>query len=266
MTHAFEDLTVEIRQSVGWIIIDRGDGRNALRPGSLKEICIAMDRLTGDDAVRAIVLSGAGKHFSAGADFAFLQDLAVMPGMAIKSQIYEVFQGAARRLYHCPKPTVAAINGAAVTVGCELSLACDFRLVSPTAVFQESWIRLGLMPPLGGLYLLPRMVGLSLASEMALRGRAVNAEEAVRIGLASEQADDAADLAARAQALALELAGLPPLAYRSVKEAMHRGLDASMEGEWSANVLNQSLLLGTDDFKEGLAAVMERRPGQFTGR
>jgi len=261
----YEDLSAETRDGIGWILLDRKDGRNALRPQTLREICAAVDALTHEAQVRAIVLASGARHFSAGADFGFLDELAQMPGMAIKQQIYSAFQGAARRLFHCPKPTVAAVNGAAVTVACELALACDFRLVSPSAQLQESWIRLGLMPPLGGLYLLPRMVGLGLAAEMTLRGRAVGAQEAVRTGLASEAVDSEAALHERAQTLAEELAALPPLAYGAAKEAMHRGLDASMESEWSANVLGQSLLLGTQDFREGLAAAKERRPGRFKG-
>lgn len=261
----YEDIRVERRQSVGWVMIDRQDGRNALRPQTLGEICAAIDELSADAEVRAIVLASQGKHFSAGADFAFLEELSRTPGMTIREQIYSVFQGAARRLFHSPKPTVAAVQGAAVTVGCELSLACDFRVVSPSAQFQESWIKLGLMPPLGGLYLLPRMVGLGLAAEMTLRGRAIRAEEALQIGLATQLAQSETELHTEAQALASELAALPPLAYRAAKEALHRGLDSSMESEWSANVMGQSLLLGTDDFKEGLTAVMERRAADFRG-
>ncbi len=260
-----EDIRIERQGRVGWVVIDRGDGRNSLRPQTLGEICDAVDALTADPAVRAIVLAADGKHFSAGADFAFLDELTRTPGMTIKGQIYGLFQGAARRLFHCPKPTIAAVQGAAVTVGCELALACDFRIVAPSAQFQESWIKLGILPPLGGLYLLPRLIGLGRAAEMALTGRAVGGVEAVNIGLASECVDADGALAERVQVFAESLADLPPLAYRMAKEAMHRGLDSSMESEWSANVLAQSLLLGAADFREGLAAVKERRPGVFTG-
>jgi enoyl-CoA hydratase/carnithine racemase len=263
---SFEDLKIAISDDVGTITIDRGDGRNALRPHTLREICRAMDDLTVDTAVKAIVLTGAGKHFSAGADFAFLQTLTTMAATDIRDQIYEAFQGAAKRIWNCPKPTIAAINGAAVTVGCELALACDFRMVGPDAMFQESWIRLGIMPPLGGLYLLPRIVGLAAANEIALTGRAVQRDEALRIGLATRGVERAEDLAAQASTFAAELAALPPLAYRAVKEGLHRGLDSSMDKEWSTNVLAQSILLGTDDFKEGLKSVMERRPGRYIGR
>jgi enoyl-CoA hydratase/carnithine racemase len=260
-----EDVRVERRGAVGWIVIDRGDGRNSLRPQTLGELCAAIDELAGDAEVRAVVLASVGKHFSAGADFSFLEELTRTPAATIKEQIYGLFQGAARRLYHCPKPTVAAVQGAAVTVACELALACDFRLVAPSAVFQEAWIKLGILPPLGGLYLLPRLIGLGRASEMALAGRGVGAEEAVRIGLASQIAASEEALHEEVQAYATAMADLPPLAYRAAKEAMHRGLDSSMENEWSANVLAQSLLLGTGDFREGLSAAKERRAGRFTG-
>lgn len=262
----FEDLKVAVDDGIGIITMDRADGRNALRPDSLRELCDAVDQLTADAEVHAIILTGAGKHFTAGADFSFLQELTTMPSMQVRDQIYSAFQGAARRLWNCPKPTIAAVNGAAITVGCELSLACDFRIIGPDAKFQESWIRLGIIPPLGGLYLLPRIVGLAYANEIALSGRAVDADEAMRIGLATRKADSVETLLQDAKAFARELSALPPLAYRAAKEAIHRGLETSMENEWSSNVLAQSLLLGSQDFREGLAAVTERRAGQFSGK
>lgn len=261
----FEDILLERRGALGWIRINRPERRNAVRPRTLQEICSALDELTGDASVRAIVLSGEGKHFSAGAEFSFLDELQTMPATEIKAQIYKHFQGAARRLYHCPKPTVALVNGAAVTVGCELTLACDMRLITPSAQFQESWVKLGLIPPLGGLFQLPRLVGAGRASEMCLAGRAIGAEEAVRIGLAGEIVPPE-DLEARGEALARELAALPPLAYAAAKEGLHRGMESTMENEWMANVSAQSVLLGSKDFAEGLAAIKEKRPPSYTGR
>jgi enoyl-CoA hydratase/carnithine racemase len=259
-----EDIKTRIEDGLGTITIDRGDGRNALRPQTLAELRDALDALIIDPTCKAVVLAGAGKHFSAGAEFSFLQKLTTMAATDIQGQIYRDFQGAVKRLWNCPKPTIAAVNGAAVTVGCELALACDFRLASNTAFFQESWIKLGLMPPLGGLYLLPRLIGLGVASEMALTGRAVSAEEALRLGLVTRvvSQDDFAEAIVN---FARELAALPPLAYSAIKEGLHRGLDSSIEKEWSTNVLAQSMLLGTVDFREGLTAVMERRSGSFTG-
>lgn len=261
----FQDIAVVIEGAVGSVVLNRPEANNALRAETLKEICEALDQLNADDTVRVIVLRAEGRHFCAGADFAFLDGLTRTPPAQIKSQIYQWFQGAAKRLYGSPKPTIAAVQGAAVTVGCELALCCDFRLMSEGAFLQESWIKLGIMPPLGGVFLLPRLVGLGRASEMVLQGRAVKAEEAMRLGLATEVVGPEA-LADRTAELALEMAGSPPLAYAAVKEALHRGLETGMEVEWSANVSTQSILLASDDFREGLEAVKGRRKPDFTGR
>lgn len=261
----FQDIEVTVTGEIGVLSLNRPEKSNALRPLTLQEICAGVDQLSRNDAVRAVVLRGNGKHFSAGADFEFLDRLTAMPPVEIQREIYTHFQGAARRIYHCPKPTLALVSGAAVTVGCELALACDFRLVSENAKFQESWINLGLMPPLGGLFLLPRLIGLGRAAQMVLRGEAVSGPTAVEIGLATEVAP-ADQIDERGRLLATELASLPPTAYATIKEALHRGLESSMHNEWSANVLAQAMLLGTADFREGLAAVKERRPARFTGR
>lgn len=260
----YEDVTLAVDGVIGFVTLDRADTSNRLRPQTLAEICDAVDRLATDTSVRAIVLNASGKHFCAGVDFNILEEMTRKPATEIKAQIYTHFQGAAKRLYRCPKPTLALVQGAAVTVGCELALACDFRIVADNAFFHESWIKLGLMPPLGGLFLLPRLIGLGRAAQMVLRGEQVKAPAAVEIGLATEMV--AADaLMDRGREFAAELAGIAPLAYAAVKEAMHRGLETGMDAEWSSNVVSQSLLLGTADFREGLAAAREKRVASFTG-
>lgn len=261
----YRDIRVAREDGIGTLSFHRPDKGNAVHPAMLREVCDALDDLAADPAVRAIVLRGEGKNFSAGADLGWLDELPSTPPATVQSSIYEHFQGAARRLYRCRKPTVAAVRGAAVTVGCELALACDFRIVSDSGLFQESWIRLGLMPPLGGLFLLPRLIGLQRAAQMALRGEAVKADRAVEIGLALEKVAEE-ELEPRARALAAELAALPPIAYASVKEALQRGLETSMDAEWSTNVAKQAILLSTEDFREGLGAVKERRKPSFAGR
>lgn len=259
-----EDIRIERDGAIGLVVMARAEAKNSSRPQTLREICQAVDELTADEEVRAIILAADGKHFSAGADFAFLDELTRMDAAAIRHQVYTHFQGAARRLYHCPKPTIALVQGAAVTVGCELALACDFRIVAEGAFFQESWIKLGIMPPLGGTYLLPRLIGMTRAADMCLRGRAVNAEEALAIGLASEVVAFE-DLRARGLELAAELAAAAPLAYAAVKTALHRGGESGIDAEWSANLPQQALLLTSADFREGLSAVRERRAAVFAG-
>ncbi|MDX2277871.1 MAG: enoyl-CoA hydratase/isomerase family protein [Hyphomonadaceae bacterium] len=260
----FTDIKLSVQGRLGIVSIARAEQNNAVRPQTLREICQAFDQLAADDSVRAIILEAEGKHFCAGADFVFLRDLTEMSPAAVKNQIYTHFQGAARRIYHCEKPTIALVSGAAVTVGCELALACDFRVAAENARFQESWIRLGLMPPLGGLFLLPRIVGLGRAAQMVLRGEAMDAASALQAGLVTEVVSPET-LHARGRELAEELAALPPLAYGAVKSALHRGMETSMDAEWSANVTAQAVLLSTGDFREGLAAISERRSASFQG-
>lgn len=250
---------------VAHVVAARADIGNASSPEMLGEIRDAFLELSELADVRAIVLAAEGKHFSVGADFAFLQRLTGMAASEIKGTVYANFQGAAKAIYRCPKPTLALVQGAAVTVGCELALACDFRIAADNVRFQESWIKLGIMPPLGGVFLLPRIVGMGRAMEICLLGKPVGADEAQRIGMVSEVTVPA-DLAARGQAFAAELAALPPMAYTTVKQSLQRGLESSMDAEWQANLPNQALLLGSDDFREGLAAVTGKRAPQFHGR
>lgn len=262
---SYEDIEVGVEGGIGTISLCRPERANALRPSTLQEICAALDRLVPDPEVRAIVLRADGKHFSAGADFAFLEMLTDMSAGDIRKQVYTHFQGAAKRLYRCQKPTLALVQGAAVTVACELALACDFRLMADNSFLQESWVRLGIMPPLGGLFLLPRHVGLGRAMNLVLRGEKLDAQTALDTGLALEvMATD--DLAGRGHELARELAAIAPLAYSAIKEGVQRGLETGMDVEWSANVNAQAALLTSEDFVEGLAAVKGRRAAEFKGR
>jgi enoyl-CoA hydratase/carnithine racemase len=262
---AFEDIILTRQDRVGTIAIHRPHAHNAVRAQTMDEIGHAVKLLSHDPDIRVVVLTSFEKHFITGAEFTFLTELGSMPGLEIKDRIYASFQGAARALFHCPKPTLAAFSGAAVTVGCELALACDFRIVSATGFFQESWIKLGLIPPLGGLMLLPRLIGLGPASDMILRGRPMRAEEALRLGLVLEVTLPE-ELASRREAFAKELVDLAPQAFAAAKEGLHRGLESTMEKEWAINVSAQSLLLGSEDFREGLAAVMTKRAPVFSGR
>jgi len=246
------------------VVVARADIGNASSPEMLGEIRDAFAALSVDRAVRAILFAAEGKHFSVGADFAFLQRLTGMSASEIKDVVYANFQGAAKAIYRCPKPTLALVQGAAVTVGCELALACDFRIAADSAMFQESWIKLGIMPPLGGTFLLPRIVGLGRAMEMCLRGRQVRAEEALAIGLVSEIVEPD-DLAVQGLDLARELAATAPLGYATVKQSIQRALESSMDAEWQANLPNQALLLGSKDHREGLAAVTAKRAPVFCG-
>lgn len=253
---------IENAGGVVTLTIARPDQQNRLDLADLEEFERLLAEFEADSAVRAIVLTGKGKHFCAGAASDLLDGLAGAKPLAIHGTVYVRAQGVARRLYRLPKPVVAAVSGAAITLGCEYALACDFRLVDETAFFQEAWIRVGLLPPLGGMILLPRMIGVTRASEMVLQGREVRAEEAVAIGLANRLVPKDA-LLREAQALAAELGALSPKAYSFAKAAFRRGLESTMDAEWSANAMAQAMLINGDDFAEALAAMRGKRRPDF---
>ena len=255
----FHDIRIERPlDNVGRIVLARPESHNTARPEGLSELCVAMDRLSADNQVQAIILAADGDHFSAGADFDYLDRLTRMTPAEIKILVYTHFQGAARRIWHCPKPTLALLQGTAVSVGCELALACDFRVASQDASFLEVWIKAGIMPPLGGTFLLPRIIGLSRAKNMCLRGVPMLADEALRAGLVSDVVSRD-ELQEHGLKLAEELAGLSAAAYAAIKESMHRGLSTSMDAEWISNLPQQAVLLSSSDFRDGLDSIKQQR-------
>lgn len=259
------DVSLERLGTVGVIRIDRGTSANPARPETMRQMVQLLEEVRVDSRLSAVVLTHAGQHFIAGADFAFLKEIQEATTFEIRDRLYAAFQGAMKTLYSFPKPTVAAIGGAAITVGCEAAIACDFRVVTDRAVFEEGWIRLGTTVPLGGLKMLPALVGYGFASDMILRARRVSGAEAVEVGLANYLvAHD--ELIPRAVELAEELGRAPPLAYQASKIGLQRALESSFEQMFSSVIATQCLLLKSDDFQEGLAAATERRAPRFEGK
>lgn len=250
---------------VAVIELSRADQKNSIAPDTIENISKAFDLAVADENVRSIVLAGQGRHFCTGASPELMASLRDASPLEVRNNVYGTAQALVRRIYHCPKPTIAAVSGAAITLGCEFAIACDFRIVDESAYFQEAWIRLGLLPPLGGMFLLPRMVGIACASEMILEGRKVEADEALHIGLANRLVAKA-ELRSQACEWATQLAALPPRAYQFAKEGLHRAFESTMEKEWAANLMAQAILMSSEDFAEGVASVVERRVPRYGGR
>lgn len=237
--------------AVGVLTLNRPQARNALTPELMDELQHAVQKLDDDESIKALLLTGAGSAFSAGADISFMDRLRRMPQQQIKDQVYKSFQGATRALRLCAKPVVAAVNGPAFGAGCELAVACDFRIVGNSAVFCENWIEMGAIPPLGGLFLLPRLIGLERASDMVMRATRIGGPRAVEIGLATLSVEDAM-LQQTAMKFAEDLGSKPAAAMAAIKQGLRRSLDGHLTSEWEFYANVQAILLAGPDFAENV--------------
>lgn len=260
MSHVLERDADAVRT----LTINHPETLNALTMEGARELGERLEAAAAEPTVRAVVLTGAGTAFSAGGDSTFLLQLPSMAPERLREVVYATFQRPIRAIRSMTKPVVAAVNGPAVGAGCELAVAADFRLASEHARFGEVWIKLGCVPALGGMYLLPRLVGVTKATEMILTGEIIDAAEAYRVGLVNRVV--AAD---RLMDAALELAGSlargPARALAAAKAAINRGLASDLWTELDATVTAQLQCFATRDFAEGVRALTERRPARFTG-
>jgi enoyl-CoA hydratase/carnithine racemase len=262
---SYEFITTSVKDGIARLALNAPKTLNAMTVEMMKELVIALEGWEFDDAVRVVILEGNGRAFSAGADKDFLNDIQDISPADIKKIIYRHFAGGTKKIRDFPKPTLAMMQGAATGAGLELALACDFRIATKDALLVETWIQLGLIDPLGGMSVLPRLIGLAKANEMLLMGERVSGEEAERIGLIN-RAVDTDDLEKTCLKWAARLAAGAPLALQAMKEGIRRGLHQSLDDMANHNISVQSQLIGTDDFKEGVRAVFSKGKANFKGQ
>ena len=258
----FENLLLARDAAVAVVTINRPQVLNALNAATLDELGEAIGSLTHDDAVRAVIITGAGdKSFVAGAD---IKELARQRPSEIREHARRG-QRAFDAIEHMGKPVIAAINGFALGGGCELAMACTFRIAADTARLGQPEISLGLIPGFAGTQRLARMVGRSRALDLLLTGRQVAAAEALAIGLV-HRVVPAVALMQEAHAFARELAAKAPIAVRCILEAVNRGLDGSLPEGQALEAALFGLVGATDDMREGTTAFLEKRAADFKGR
>jgi len=253
---------------VGRITLDRPDAMNALTVEMRDDIVAAIRAARADDAVRAVLITGTGDAFCAGMDLSASTVVkAAEPGYRARSTAEALrvgVQSFIRELWELDKPTVAAVNGAAVGPGAHLALACDFVLVHPGTRFMWSFARWGLVVDAGGAYLLPRLVGLPRAKAMVMLGEGAKGQEAVDLGLAY-RCVEADELAAAADALAARLAAGPTRSLGLSKRLLNESFETDLTRALDREGAYQSMAATSADLHEGMAAFTERRDPNFTG-
>jgi enoyl-CoA hydratase len=255
-------LSVDVarERGIAVVTIDRQEALNALDVETLTALRDRLAELASDEETRVVVLTGAGdRAFVAGADIKYMGGLGPEEAREWGALGHE----AGRLLETMPKPAIAAINGFALGGGCELALACDLRIASPRAKLGQPEINLGIVPGWGGTQRLARLCGVGVAKDLILSGRTVDAEEALRLGLVNELADESLE---RARELAAQLAAKSPGALAAAKRAINLALGADHSGSLDAEADLFAALFATEDAKEGLAAFVEKREPRFVGR
>ncbi len=258
-----EALLVARYDAVTVLTINRPEVRNAVDDTTMDALGAALG-VCAEDGTRCVVLTGAAGAFSAGADLkkAIREQYTPDDSTRVLTEHYAPTLKAIRAF---PYPVIAAVDGTAAGIGCDMALACDLRLVSERGKFAELFIRIGLIPDGGGTYLLPRLIGLGRAMELMFTGVEVDAAEAYRIGLANRvyAVETFADEVLKVARLVSQQA---PEALRRGKEAMLAALDGGYDAALSREAEHQRELLRSEDSREGIAAFIEKRPPVWKGR
>lgn len=262
MAGAYEHLIVEREGLVATLTLNRPERLNAFNEQTKRELLEAFGELAADREVRAVVLTGAGRGFCSGADAR--DTLASLPQGPAMRQHLQFAHRIVTTLFEMEKPTVAAVNGPAVGAGLSLALACDVVLAAPEASFSEIFVKRGLVPDLGSLYFLPRLIGLQRARALMLTADLIDAAEAERLGLVYRVvAGDA--LLREAQALAARMAGNAPRAVGLTKTLVNRALETDLRTMLELEALAQATVRNSGDYREAITAFLEKRPPRFTG-
>ena len=253
------------------LTFNQPDRLNAMTQAMGEAFADAVGGLRPDGSIRSVILTGAGRAFSAGGDLGMISDNAASgraaPGIARRAirdsmhSFYKLFLS----VRELPCPTIAAVNGHAIGAGFCVALACDMRIIADRAKVGLNFTKLGLHPGMGATWTLPRLVGPAVAAELLYSSRLVDGDEALRLGLANRCLPTEEVLPA-ARDLATQIAVCAPMAVQGVKRALDRTLDATLEAQLSFEASEQAVCFESEDVHEGIAAVRDKRDPEFRGR
>jgi 2-(1,2-epoxy-1,2-dihydrophenyl)acetyl-CoA isomerase len=262
---SYEHILFEVRDGVARVTLNRPDRLNSFNDVMHAELRDVLGIVRGDASARAMLLTGAGRGFCAGQD---LSDRAVAPGgtaVDLGASIDRNYKPLVLALRALPMPVVCAVNGVAAGAGANLALACDIVIAAKSASFIQAFCRIGLVPDSGGTFFLPRLVGTARAMGLALTGDKLSAEQAAAWGLIWKCVDDA-ELGATADALVTQFATGPTRGLAAIKESLQRSGANDLLAQLDLERDMQRTLGYGDDYREGVAAFVEKRPPRFTGR
>ncbi|HEX2123223.1 MAG TPA: enoyl-CoA hydratase-related protein [Thermoanaerobaculia bacterium] len=258
-------IEVKTENAVSTITLNRPEKLNAFTGTMREDLLAALRACEHDDAVRVVVLTGAGRAFCAGGDVEFMSGLQKNGDVAPFRKLLDAGAEIVVQIASMAKPVVAAVNGVAAGAGCNLALACDYRIASDQAKLGETFVRIGLHPDWGGTWLLPRLVGRGRAMEILMSGRMVAAAEAVAIGMV-DRLVTAAELESETAKLAQAIAGGPPLAIAAIKRAVNASERNDLRAQLALEAEHQLQCFRSDDAAEGMAAFFDKRGPSFSGR
>jgi enoyl-CoA hydratase/carnithine racemase len=262
-------VTYEQTGPIVTLTLNAPERRNAISTfADCDAVVAAVHRINRDRSVRAVVLTGAGTAFCAGGDLKAMRDRkGIIEGSHadLRENYRRGVQAMANALYDCDAPTIAAVNGPAIGLGLDVACMCDIRIASEKASFAESFVKVGIVPGDGGAWLLPRVVGMSVACEMSFTGDVLNATEAKEVRLVSRVVPHE-ELMDAAQALAARIAANPPEMVRMTKRLLREGQHTRLSTLLEMSAAFQALAHSTEDHKEAVSAMLEKRKPTFTGR
>ena len=251
-----------VADGIATLTLNRPKVRNALNAALLDALGQALHAAEADPQVRVVILTGSGeKAFAAGAD---IGELKAVPNSVVGAALARRGQALTRTMELLRTPIVAAVNGFALGGGCELAMAADIRIAADNAAFGQPEVNLGLIPGYGGTQRLSRLVGRGMAQYLCLTGEVINAQEALRIGLV-QRVVPLAELLGEARRVAGLIAAKAPLAIAAAKRAIDEGIGLSITEGLAIEALHFGTIVGTNDFREGTAAFVEKRSPAFTG-
>jgi enoyl-CoA hydratase len=257
----YQNIKYDLKEGLAFVTVNRPKALNALNMDVLNEMIQVFTEIEKDDQVKAVIVTGEGRSFVAGADIAQMKTLNAVEGRNMMQTGHDLMN----MIESLEKPVIAAVNGFALGGGCELAMACDIRLASEKALFGQPEVGLGIIPGFGGTQRLARLIGKGMAKYLILTGENIKADEALRLGLV-QKVFPPETLLEEAEKIARKIMSNAPIALASAINAINNGLDMDMKSASAYEVQSTTVCFASEDKDEGMGAFLEKRKPEFKNK